>query len=195
MTRLVPAPYANLGLSRHAAQAGIVGCPAIEARIAWRQGAITNRAWLDGDGPVAKAALRGQVRLRGDADAAPGSLVRLARVRTARSVADPHRSGVPRPGAAHRADRRRRPRRNRAGSDPLRDRPHFECRGALRGARDDLRPGPLRGRASGRVRPGAAPQGHGARWGGRRSSLSLARAVLLQGGRHGADVRHLSRVQ
>ena len=70
----------------------------------WRPGAIANRAWLDGDGPVAKAALCGQVRLRGDADAAPGSLVQLARVRTARSVADPHRSGVPRPGAAHRAD-------------------------------------------------------------------------------------------
>src|SRR5205085_439691 len=49
--------------------------------------------------------------------------------------------------AADRADRRRRLRRGRGGSDPLRDRPHFECRRAVRGPRNDLAPGPLRRRA------------------------------------------------
>ena len=33
------------------------------------------------------------------------------------------------------------------------------------------------------------------RWSGRRDPLSLTRALLLQGGGHAADVRHLSRVQ
>ena len=149
---------------------------------------------LDGDGPVAKGVARDRVG-KAYADAAPGSLVRLSRVRTARSVADPHRCGVPRSCAADRADRRRRPRRRRGGSDPLRDRPHLERRRAVRGPRDDLRPGALRRRAPRRVRPRATPQGHGARRGGRRSPLSLARAVLLQGGGHAADVRDLSRLQ
>ena len=103
--------------------------------------------------------------------------------------------GVPRSCAADRADRRRRPDRGRGGSDPLRDRPHLERRRAVRGPRDDLRPGALRRRAPRRVRPRAAPRGHGARRGGRRSPLSLARAVLLQGGGHAADVRDLSRLQ
>src|SRR3984893_2733025 len=38
----------------------------------------------------------------------------------------------PRSCAADRADRRRRPDRGRGGSDPLRDRPHLECRRAVR---------------------------------------------------------------
>src|SRR5271165_1808576 len=83
------------------------------------------------------------IKSEGDADAAADSVVRLSRVRTAGSVADPHRSGVPRSGAADRADRRRRPRRRRGGSDPLRDRPDLERRRAVRGPRDNLRPGAL----------------------------------------------------
>src|SRR5690242_19151449 len=85
---------------------------------------------------------------KGDADAAPGAVVRLARVRAAGSVADPHRCGVPRPGAAHRADRRRRPRRRREGSGPLRHRAHLECRRTVRGPRDDLSAGALRRRGA-----------------------------------------------
>ena len=50
-----------------------------------------------------------------------------------RSVADPHRCGVPRSCAADRADRRSRPDRGRGGSDPLRDRPDLERRCAVRG--------------------------------------------------------------
>ena len=73
--------------------------------------------------------------------------LRLPRLRTARSVADPHRCGVPRSRAADPADRRRRPDRGRGRSGPLRHRPHLERRRAVRGARDHLRPGPLRGRA------------------------------------------------
>src|SRR5437763_12967030 len=99
----------------------------------------------------------------GVAHAAAGSLVGLSRVRTTRSVADPHRSGVPRSGAADRADRRRRLRRRRDGSDPVRDRLDLERRRAVRCPRDDLAPGPLRRRAPRRLRPRATPQGHGAR--------------------------------
>ena len=43
--------------------------------------------------------------------------------------------------------------------------------------------------------PRAASQGHGARRGGGRGPLSLARALLLQAGRRPADVRHLPRLQ
>jgi len=47
----------------------------------------------------------------------------------------------------------RRLHRGRGGSDPLRDRPDLERRRAVRGPRDDLRPGALRRRAPRRVDP------------------------------------------
>src|SRR5271166_3020472 len=57
---------------------------------------------------TSNAGISGEVCARkGMADVASDSLVRLSTARTARSVADPHRQGVPRSGAADRADRRR----------------------------------------------------------------------------------------
>ena len=132
---------------------------------------------------------------KGDAGAAPGSLVRLSRVRTARSVADPYRCGVPRSCAADTTDRRRRPDRNRVGSNSLRDRPHLQRRRAIRGARDHLR---ARG-ASRTCTAAGTSQGNISRtWSSMgwpvKSSIPR-KGSFTSGWRTGADVRHLSRLQ
>src|ERR1700761_397744 len=68
-----------------------------------RPAGILQDACLDGGALVAKAAARDQLG-KGGAGAAPGSIVGLSCLRAARSVADPHRRGIPRSCAADRAD-------------------------------------------------------------------------------------------
>ena len=115
-----------------------------------------------GDPEPAAPHARGAARVGWkDFDVPADPVLRLPRLRAARSLADAHRRGLPEPGAADAADRRRRPDRDRGRSGPLRHRPHLERRRAVRGARDHLGPGPLRGRASRRATTPRSTWRHG----------------------------------